>query len=132
MNSLISNVKAQSIKSLLTSIVVSTIAVVIYHKYINEYILGTGSLSFLPFYTLILGPTLIATVVTTFGLSALIYKKGMVFGILLGCVVFIMYYLPSLLDSSYWVDAAGFTSMVLEGLIYYVLPAAILGYFRKN
>lgn len=124
MESLLVNLKTQSIKSLLICIVSTVLALYILQN-ISDLILGGGFWFNKDW--------LISSVVTNLfvclGMAMLVYQKGLRAGLLIGLAVFIIVIPP-------FVFLMGLNgqsiSYFIIGIVNYLLPGAILGMCRKD
>lgn len=138
MQSLISNLKQQSVVSILIATIVSNTLYSLWYQIpqIAKIIYGSAPIA-PPFFFGITIASYLNTLVAVIGLSLLISKKGALSGFVIGGIVAIFFSINALVYSfvTYPMPEMGIAYGVASSiglLLFYGVPGTLLGYFRKN
>lgn len=136
MQTFIHNLKQQSLLSVATASITTAVVLFLLSNIFNIILTGTTTTwtGVVPFLLGIL-PLLVASVIKSVGLATLIGKKSVVHGAFIGAallfIVTISDVITSTIDKTLPSLLIGLF-VIIYGAAQYVLPAAILGYFRKD
>lgn len=138
MQSFISNLKQQSVISILLTTIVSNTLYSFWYQipWVAKTIYGDMPVSTQPMFGLTVG-TYINMLVAVVGLSLLISKKGVLHGFTVGAIVAICFTINSFIYSfvTYPLPGTGTPYALATSLgliLFYAIPGALLGYFRKD
>jgi hypothetical protein len=134
MNYFISNFKTQTLKSILITIFITSLAVYIYWSIqpligIFSYNLFFPSISFFT-------PFFIEVIVYTLGIACITARKGWIYGLVLGLILSGLFVVPEFIRSAFQND--GFLTLhlailvIIDNLIQLAIPATLLAHFRNS
>ncbi len=135
MQSFIHNLKNQSFKSIFLATIISTLVLYIYLNFgpILSFLSGDGY--GFPLFLSTFFQFLVSSLIYVIFVSLLISKKGLLNGLYVGIIIAIIFLLPAFSDAifqSSFLSVFLVITVVFFNLVKYALPAAVLGYFRRN
>lgn len=129
MQTLIENLKNQSIKSVLLAIFSTALIVLVINKFESFILLDFGNIASSNY--LISG--ILETTIDCLIIAMLIPKKGVLEGVSIGFVIFFLTSFSIVFSLIvYPSSTTSIIPVIISSFVAYILPGAILGYFRKS